>query len=221
VAYTVPSTTVESPSSYTLPTSGRDLVLTGSAVTDGTGNAFNNTITGNDAANQLSGLGGMDNLSGGAGNDILSGGSGADFLSGGTGNDMIDGGADNDWVDGGDGIDTASYASATSAVNVSLNLTDGQETGGAGRDTLVSIENLTGSAFGDTLTGNDSDNVFSSGDGNDTLTSGRGADILDGGTGSDTANYWGFWLGLPLASPRTAPNWLRPSTARLSSRSRI
>ncbi len=36
------------------------------------------------------------------------------------------------------------------AVTVSLALTDSQDTGGAGNDTLSNIENLTGSAFDDT-----------------------------------------------------------------------
>ena len=63
------------------------------------------------------------------------------------------------------------------------------------RDTLTSIENVTGSAFGDRLFGNDGNNVLSglAGDdqlvgagGNDTLDGGAGVDTMTGGTGDDT-----------------------------------
>src|SRR4029079_2891193 len=110
------------------------------------------------------------------GNDILSGLAGEDVLEGGDGNDVLDGGT---------GIDTASYASATQGVSVSLTLTSPQDTGGAGIDTLVSIENLTGSAHNDTLTGNAGANALSGGDGNDILSGGAGADALSGGAGDD------------------------------------
>ena len=49
-----------------------------------------------------------------------------------------------------------SYASAAAGVTVSLAIQDGvtaQNTLGAGTDTLSGFENLTGSAFNDTLTG--------------------------------------------------------------------
>ena len=58
-----------------------------------------------------------------------------------------------------------------------------QDTGGAGSDTLISIENLTGSAFDDTLTGDGDDNVLSGLAGDDTLDGGAGNDTLDGGDG--------------------------------------
>ena len=63
-----------------------------------------------------------------------------------------------------------------------------QDTGGAGTDTLASIENLTGSAFDDTLTGDAGANVISGLAGDDILTAG-GNDTLDGGDGTDTASY--------------------------------
>ncbi len=100
-----------------------------------------------------------------------------------------------DVLDGGDGIDTASYASATSGVTASLLVTGVQNTGGGGLDRLVSIENLSGSAFADTLTGNAGANVLTGGvgtdtlnggDGNDTLSGNQDNDTLSGGTGNDT-----------------------------------
>ncbi|PSB19819.1 hypothetical protein C7B76_06740 [filamentous cyanobacterium CCP2] len=53
------------------------------------------------------------------------------------------------------------------------------------KDTLVSIENLTGSAYDDSLIGNAGVNVLNGGAGNDTLRGGAGNDTLIGGTGND------------------------------------
>lgn len=73
-----------------------DLVLTGSANIDGTGNSAGNHIYGNAGNNFLSGVEGDDYLAGGAGNDFLDGGIGNDFMSGGAGRDVLTGGAGND-----------------------------------------------------------------------------------------------------------------------------
>ncbi len=94
--------------------------------------------------------------------------------------------AGGDTLIGGGGADTASYADAGSAVGVDLNDQGvSQNTGGAGSDTLVSIENLTGSAFNDSLTGDGNDNVIHGGDGGDTLRGGAGSDQLYGGNSDD------------------------------------
>jgi trimeric autotransporter adhesin len=66
-----------------------NLVLTGAAATNGTGNAANNAMYGNGAANTLMGLGGNDTVFGNGGNDLIEGGAGADELHGGTGNDTL------------------------------------------------------------------------------------------------------------------------------------
>ncbi len=152
------------------------------------GTNCNDTITGNGTDNALSGLAGNDTLIGNGGNDTLNGGSGNDLLNGGTGND------------------TASYRTATAGVTVDLDVMGAQNTGGAGLDTLVNIENLIGSNFNDTLTGaftdnntirggagNDrliadhSTNFTLNGDtGNDELFAGPGSGTLDGGAGNDT-----------------------------------
>lgn len=60
-----------------------------------------------------------------------------------------------------------------------------QNTLGAGVDTLTNFENLTGSAFDDTLIGDTGDNVIAGGDGNDVVLGGNGADDLSGGGGAD------------------------------------
>ena len=64
-----------------------NVLLTGTAAINATGNGGNNLLTGNSGDNILSGLAGDDMLDGGAGNDILSGGPGTDTLNGGQGND--------------------------------------------------------------------------------------------------------------------------------------
>ena len=118
----------------------------------------------------------IEGLAGSAFNDTLTGDSGNNVLEGGLGTNVLD---------GGNGSDTASYLHAAGAVTVSLAVAGAQNTGGAGTDTLVSIENLAGSAFGDTLTGNAAANSLSGNDGDDLLIGGAGADILDGGAGND------------------------------------
>ena len=75
--------------SYSLGANVENLVLSGTANINGTGNNLNNAITGNSGNNILSGLGGNDRLNGGAGNDILMGGGGNDTLTGGTGADTF------------------------------------------------------------------------------------------------------------------------------------
>ena len=69
---------VEASINYTLGLNLEDLVLTGNANLNGTGNGLNNVLTGNNGRNTLSGLGGNDTLIGGLGNDTLTGGAGFD-----------------------------------------------------------------------------------------------------------------------------------------------
>ncbi|TDW16557.1 serralysin [Rhizobium azibense] len=130
----------------------------------------NDTIVGNEMSNALWGNGGNDSLNGGAGNDWLSGGGGADQLVGGS------------------GVDTASYATATAGVKVSL-LNSSVNTGDAAGDSYSSIENLMGSSRADTLYGNVGANRLDGSAGNDWLIGGAGADQLVGGNGVDTASY--------------------------------
>jgi len=95
-------------------------------------------------------------------------------------------GAGNNVIDGGTGTDTVSYAYATAGVTASLAIGTAQATGGSGSDTLVSIENLTGSNYNDNLTGSSLANTLNGGSGVDTLIGGDGADTLNGGSGADT-----------------------------------
>jgi trimeric autotransporter adhesin len=133
----------------------------------------------------LQGTAGNDSLTGTNAADLLFGYAGNDSLHGGKGDDVLNGGAGNDLLDGGDGNDTASYAGTSAAVIVSLASAAAQNTGGAGTDTLTSIENLIGGAGNDTLTGNAVANRLEGGAGNDALNGGAGADTMLGGVGND------------------------------------
>ncbi|MBI4719590.1 MAG: LEPR-XLL domain-containing protein [Planctomycetes bacterium] len=160
----------------------------------------NDVYTGTSGDDTADGLGGNDVLNGLAGNDSLFGGSGDDTLAGGTGGDLLDGGS---------GTDTADYSANSGAVTVNLPSGTALESGSGGHDddhddehgehddddddegesgdgdTLVNIENVTGSAYDDTLTGDNAANTLSGGAGNDTLAGGSGADVLNGGDGGD------------------------------------
>ena len=166
--------TVNLASGIAIGSADTDIVLN---VEGAEGSAFDDTLLGNPNANLMLG---------GAGNDSLGGVAGDDTLEGGTGDDTLDGGT---------GVDVASYSLAASAVTISLANTGTQFSGGAGNDTFISIEGVTGSAFADSLTGDDSDNILSGlaakdtlagGGGNDSLQGGDGDDSLSGGDGDDT-----------------------------------
>jgi Ca2+-binding RTX toxin-like protein len=146
-------------------------------------------IAGDDNDNNLSGTAGSDDLSGGGGNDTLLAFGGDDRLDGGTGDDVLSGGDGNDTLIGGVGRDAASYADATAAVRVDLGVSGAQATGGGGTDTLTGIEDLVGSAFGDTLIGNAADNALRGGAGDDLLIGLGGNDTFDGGAGIDTVSF--------------------------------
>ena len=124
-------------------------------------------------------------ITGTSGNDTLIGTSGPENLYGLAGDDSLAGGGGADRLDGGDGFDTAFYASSAAAVFVDLQLGTGSG-GDAEGDTLVFVENITGSAFADQLSGDAGDNVLLGGAGDDTLIGRAGSDTLDGGTGADS-----------------------------------
>jgi choice-of-anchor C domain-containing protein len=118
--------------------------------------------------------------------DILRGDDGNNLFDGKDGNDVLEGRGGNDRIYGGSGIDTASYESAPAAVNVRMDLQGKyQNTGGAGYDKLISIENVTGSQFDDYVRGGEDNNVIHGLDGNDYINARGGNDIVDGGAGDD------------------------------------
>jgi Ca2+-binding RTX toxin-like protein len=148
------------------------------------GGSGNDTFTGGSGDDHLFGDSGNDQLIGGAGNDVINGGTGDDRLWGNAGNDTFIGGAGADVFAGGGGFDTVDYSATVDGVHVDLTLNDASGPDAAG-DTFNSIENLIGSAFGDTLTGNFAGNVLTGGAGNDTLDGREQNDTLSGGAGND------------------------------------
>ncbi|MBL8701647.1 MAG: calcium-binding protein [Alphaproteobacteria bacterium] len=150
---------------------------------------------------EITGTEDNDVLVGGLGRDTISGGDGNDILIGAVGNDTLIGGAGDDNLVGGSGIDMASYRTSTAGVTVDLSVSGPQDTGGAGVDNLVSIENVTGGTGDDVLTGDAGANVLAGylgndnldgGAGDDVLAGGAGDDLMDGGAGFDTASYDGI-----------------------------
>jgi Ca2+-binding RTX toxin-like protein len=87
----------------------------------------------------------------------------ADTLTGDNADNVIEGGLGNDSLNGRGGNDTLSYRNATAGITMNLATAAGQNTGGAGTDTVSNFEHLAGSAFPDTLTGNGSDNIIEGG----------------------------------------------------------
>lgn len=144
-------------------------------------------VNGTNFADTLNGTEQADSIHGNGGNDTLHGNGGNDFLDGG-----LDVGADSDTIDGGAGVDTVSYAQVDHAIGV--NLLQGIGLGSGNVDTLVSIENVTGTNSDDSLVGDLGANLIQGADGrdfvdgsggNDTLFGNGGDDVLKGNVGSD------------------------------------
>jgi Ca2+-binding RTX toxin-like protein len=188
----------------------------------------NDVLDGGSGNDTLLGGGGSDTLTGGTGTNALDGGSDVDTVSysavgsgvtvnlsaglgsatniadtyvsienaiGGAGNDTFISNAVDNRFDGGAGADTVSYETVSVAVNIELSTGIAS---GAGRDTLISIENAIGGSGADVITGNAAANVLDGragddtiygGAGDDTLIGGGGADKLYGGDGVDTVSY--------------------------------
>jgi Ca2+-binding RTX toxin-like protein len=145
--------TIRTDISWTLGTNVENLVLTGTAAVNGSGNSLANTLTGNSAAN------------------ILNGGTGADKLIGGQGDDTYVADNVNDQIteSANQGLDTVqSSVTYTLAANVeNLTLT--------GTGTI----NGTGNGLDNILTGNNAANRLTGGAGNDTYVIGAGDSIVE------------------------------------------
>jgi Ca2+-binding RTX toxin-like protein len=185
--------TISGGTSATAPTAGKSTF---------NGEAGNDSITA--AAYTTAGAVYTNYVNGGAGNDTLTSSATAgagikDVLKGGVGNDSLvgTGNATNTW---------ASYSDSRWGVNVNLGTGAGTSNGGtaatgyghsnyattdstAAGDVLVSIGNVTGSIYKDSITGSTGANIINGGAGNDTIDSGTantGNDSLLGGDGNDT-----------------------------------
>lgn len=133
-------------------------------------------------------LSGVESVVGSYHDDVLTGDGGGNGLWGDTGNDILDGGLGADRLDGGAGIDAVSYAHSSLGVTVDLGAGTARF-GDAQGDALTNVENLIGSARGDTLTGNGAANMLSGEDSNDRLTGAGAGDVLNGGLGGDFFTY--------------------------------
>lgn len=185
------------------------------------GTADDDFLPGTPDDDTINGLGGNDTERGGAGNDTLNGDDGHDFLVGGDGNDTLNGGTGDDYlrggegddfINGGDGFDRAAFTVLVNnpaigetgvqvGATVDLNLQGVAQDTGHGMDVLTGIENVSGTAYADTLTGDSNDNwvwgeggddVLSGGAGNDLVETDIGNSVMDGGSGVDTAGFQGM-----------------------------
>ena len=151
----------------------QDMILSGGADIN---------ATGDDAVNYLRGNSGANVLTGGAGGDTLDGDAGADTLYGGAGDDYfnVDNPGDKVIETTGQGYDAVRATLTWSLAGTFVELLY-----------LVGIGNMngTGNSLNNTIYGNASANVLNGGYGNDTLDGGTGADTMIGGKGDDV-----FWV---------------------------
>lgn len=144
----------------------------------------------NVAAGDVDTLSGIENINGTNYADILTGDANANILRGDGGSDIfyLSGGAD--VIDGGSSVDTFYLTAATAGVTLDMASVNGSGystlTYGAVTQTVREVENLTGSAYGDTLSGDTLNNTLYGMGGDDTLDGGGGDDVIYGGTGADT-----------------------------------
>lgn len=160
--------------------------ITGSVQSLNSGGSVLGTASISDAINVLQNVNFVKDDVGSDFGDSLVGDANANDLIGRGGDDVLAGSLGNDRMDGGAGNDSVDYRLSNAAVTVTLG---GSVSGGhAQGDTLVSIENVWGSAYADTLTGDAGSNRLEGNAGNDTLNGAGGADILVGGDGNDVLN---------------------------------
>ena len=147
--------TVQSSATHTLAFYFENLILTGTALINGTGNSSDNVLTGNSAGN------------------TLNGGTGTDTLIGGTGDDTY-------VTDGRDTI-TESSDAGTDTVQSSVTYTLGTNLENLTL-TGASANNGTGNSANNNITGNGGNNILNGGTGSDTLAGGLGNDtyVTDG-----------------------------------------
>jgi Ca2+-binding RTX toxin-like protein len=166
----------------------------------GAGNDIMNGGLGNDDLNGEDGLdtftyvmgNGADNVNGGSNADTLN------IITAGGANDTLDvivnaGGVVTSLEGGvitsvetinvnlGGGNNTITYAGSASGVTVNL-----QVPSGTGLASLISVQNVTGTAQADTLTGSNAANILNGGAGSDIISGGGGDDSINGGAGGDT-----------------------------------
>ena len=146
---------------HTLSANVETLILSGSSVISGIGNALDNTLAGNFQANTLDGGIGADSLQGGGGNDTYIVDNAGDTVDESSGNDTVRSSISFDLSTNTNGVESL-VLTGTAALNG------------------------TGDVGNNTITGNTAVNTLDGADGNDTLTGGAGADVMIGGADDDT-----------------------------------
>ena len=133
------SDTIQSSVGWTLAINFENLILTGNAGINGTGNTVANLLVGNSGNNTLNGAAGNDILQGLAGNDILNDSAGNSLFDAGAGTDMMTGNANSEMFIGGLGNDT--ITTGTGADIIAFNKGAGQDVVNAstGADNVLSI----------------------------------------------------------------------------------
>ena len=163
--------TVRSSVSFTLSANLENIVLTGAAAIDATGNSGDNLLTGNDAANVLNGRAGNDTMAGEGGNDTY----------------LVDSAGDVVIEQAGEGTDlvrsSVSYMLSANVENLTLSGT--------------AANNATGNGLANILNGNDAANILDGRGGADRMVGRGGNDtyfvdnagdaiIENAGQGTDT-----------------------------------
>jgi Ca2+-binding RTX toxin-like protein len=156
---------VKSSVSWTLGTGLENLILTGIAAINATGNGSANQLTGNGAANILDGRSGADTMAGGNGADT--------YIVDNLGDKVTE---TNAAAAGGIDLVKSSVSFALGANIENLTLT------GAGK------ADGTGNNLNNILIGNDGDNRLDGGAGNDTMTGGKGNDTYVVNVAGDIVN---------------------------------
>lgn len=139
-------------------------------------------------------LASIESASGSEADDVLIGTDDANWLDGSDGSDLLRGGGGQDTIVGGfadesSEVDTADYRDAPAAVAVDLGVQGPdhppQDTGGAGVDVLIRIENVRGSMHPDVLGGTSGRNRLAGLGGADLVKGRAGSDVLLGGEDDD------------------------------------
>jgi Ca2+-binding RTX toxin-like protein len=122
--------------------------------------------------------------------DLLTGGATANGVGATDGFEFFVGNGGNDTIDGGAGYDRVDYNSSTSGVVVQLswNGSGTASDGLGGNDTLIDIEAVRGSRFGDVLLGSDT-STASAAENFESFEGREGNDTIDGGGGYDRVDY--------------------------------
>ena len=177
--------TVSTALTYTLGNNVENLVLTGGAAVNGTGNALANSLTGNTGANTLTGGDGSDTINGGAGTDT------AVFSSGVVNYSLNTDGLDNIVVKanvGLEGTDTLASIEQVTFGGVNYGVvrgTGGNDAALNGAAGAAGSQLVLGLAGNDAINGGAGNDLILGGSGDDTITQDGalgGRDIVDGGS---------------------------------------